>query len=346
MRHERFASSAGSRRWRWRLLTLLSALALVIAGCAIGSDDEAELDSGGTTGRTRTTSTRRTTTTKRSTTTETSPSGPWATLPTPETPGAAPLLLLPAGSPPVTRVCLDAQLTGAKLFDETSLRDDLAALGITLTTGECDATLRIVAEGSRTSASYHASTGGASKTCWSGTTVTGTVTLDVGGPALATWPISKTVAPPSAITGCPAKDTAVTIGTWALEEPMAAMFGPQGRFVWPDSDTWDALAPTDLVSDDVVRRIIALLARERGGTASNVKAQVDRVEQFTADLAEHQKAQAITALKPVTPYLIAQWPAGSRNADQAKDVQKALERITGQSFPSQTEAWAWWEAQG
>lgn len=347
MRDERFARSERHHRLRWRLVPLLWALALMIAGCAIGTDDEAESDSGGTTDRTRTTSTRKTTTTRKSTTTESAPSGPWTTLSRPPAPGAAPLLLLPAGSPPVTRVCLDTQMTGAKLFGEESLRDDLAVLGITLTTGECDATLRVVGEGTRKSAAYHASNvpvGGASKTCWTGTTATGTVTLDAGGRALATWPFAKTVAPPSTISGCPAKDDPVTVGTWALDEPMAAMFGPQGRFVWPAGETWDALAPTDLVSDEVVQRIIALLAADET-TTSTVKDRVSRVEQFTADLEKHQKAQAIALLKPVTPHLIAQWPEGSRSTDQEKDVQKALERITGQAFQSQAEAWAWWEAQ-
>jgi hypothetical protein len=270
------------------------------------------------------------TTTLPSTTTTTVP--PWTTLPEPDSP---PVLLGGLTEKPVESMCLEVTAAGSAPPGEGQVVEKLAAglriLGVEVSSEGCEATLRVSLTGRRSSATYQQA-----GTCWSGIAIGGETTLILDTQVRATWPFALDEPPPTVSYGCPTEDEPIDwhyFGKELWHDPFYEMFGNLANVVSYHIDErgdpepcWEGSMPP---TEEAVAWLAAVLAGGHGEWVANWMGSC-----LPAEYGE--------ALLPLVPHLIAL----DRSYLPGLDHDGLLARITGRSFDSPEEAWAWWEQQG
>ncbi len=318
---------------------LLTVVLLVVSACggveggpvAESTTAAAEYTTVPSTTRPSTTTTVSSTTTRPSTTTTTVP--PWTTLPDVEEP-PPPVLQGGLSEGAVESMCLEVTTGGSAPPDEEQVVEKLTAglldLGVSVSSEGCEATLRLSLSGRRSSATYQ-QTG----ECWSGVRVTGETTLFLEDQWRAAWSFAVDEEPPFSISWCPDADDPIDwywYGHELWHDPFYEMFGNLANLrnwhhgsvrdgPWP---CWDGSIPP---TEEEVARLAFLFAEQGEWIATFIDTCVP--------------AEYGSVLLPLVPYLVAL----DRSYLPGLDHDGLLAWITGQSFESPEQAWAWWEQQ-
>lgn len=228
-------------------------------------------------------------------------------------------------------ICLDWVLTGTTPPLETtwerSLVDNLAILGVNVLQEDCDATLRIALETSRTSATY----GLKRLVCWSGEALQAEASLSIDGDVQRSWALVDRESPPPEtieLWQCDAEDDPLgpsedeRVEWWHLL--FSDVFGIATDVVtWiEDSPDGGPLCWESTPTEDDVRALASLLLSPHSGPTRDWLSHC-----MPGDQAERD------ALRPLVPYLI------------TSDSGDMLGEITGQTFGSREDWWGWWEDQ-
>ncbi|OFW64181.1 MAG: hypothetical protein A2135_07335 [Actinobacteria bacterium RBG_16_67_15] len=209
------------------------------------------------------------------------------------------------------------------------LSDNMRILRISVAPQGCEATLSLSLSGRRSSATYYSA-----GVCWSGAALSGHAALMIEGDARRTWTINRTYPPPDRIGWCPTEEDPIpwySGGNDTWHDLFSEVLGDSltNLTTWVNVDTrryWDSCSESSFTEHEV-RTVASLLS------GSMWQVTLEWLAQCPPDQAEKE------SLLPLVPYLIALLTGTTSGAD----AEVVLEGITGTSFSSQEDWWAWWE---